>query len=328
LQIKQLEFIVNINVDLHVLFLNFFNLKNYIYFKLMSFVIFTNKLPKESKYFQFIIDNYNKMSTNKLIYTKEYFEIYLSKEITSFYELIFIEHILTGEVLASIIVTKDILRSQPKSNCFNYFYTNFACVRKDYRNKNISKLLMQDVLSRFQTEYNMLYGITFETKINNSMNILKSFKLLNINCNENYNNKEHNILNELQSVDLNEFYLKKMSLGTCITNFPSCSKLYRYFQFEDQYIILYKIDYMFNNEIVCMYYLTDSTMNLSETIIIDLLDKLYDKNQNSILNIPEYLLQLPLKDIKVYNEQEIKVCNYISNTCLVKEFDISNIKIF
>lgn len=293
----------------------------------MSWVIFTNKLPNNEKYIQFIIDNYNKTEDTKLIYTPEYFKDYLSKEMTSFYELIFIEHILTGEVLASIIVTKDKIRTPLKSKCFNAYYTNFACIRKDYRNRNITKLLLQDILNRFQTEYNIVYGITFEPQIKAGMNIIKTFRLLNINVDKIDIAPSFN-LTELEKIDLAEFYEKKAQDKLIINNFPSCSKLYRYFQFKDNYIVLYKLKYRLHGELIDVYYISDSTVKLHEDIIVDLINKLYEPTKTVILNIPEYFTAESLKTITVYNTQEIKICNYISNDSLFTEFDINNPKIF
>lgn len=294
----------------------------------MSFVIFTNKLPNDPKYLQFIIDNYNKTNGSKLIYMPEYFEVYLSKEMTSFYELIFIENVFTGEVLASIIVTKDILVSRPKNKCFNYFYLNFACVRKDYRNKNIFNLLLQDVLVRFQTEYNMIYGITFEEKVKHNINVVQSFELLNIEINPQIESKEI-VLNEINYLDLTVFYERKKSnlIGGVITrNFPSSSEIYRYFQFNDDYLVLYKIKYLLNKELLDMYYLTDTTIKLSEDLVNTLIKTLSNETKNGILNIPEYFINT--NKLTCFNKQNVKICNYIPKDSIIKTFDLDNVKIF
>lgn len=292
----------------------------------MSFVIFTNKLPNNKKYFQFIIDNYHKTTGSKLIYTEEYFKVYLSKELTSFYELIFLEDTFTGEVLASIIVTKDNLQTKVRNKSFSYFYTNFACIRQDYRNKNITKLLLQDILSRFQTEFNLIYGITFEDNIKTGMNILKTFKLFNI-YDKVFESKSEKLI-ELPEMDLNVFYNKKREIfdGISITNFPRKNKLYIYYKYDEDYIVLYKIKYKIDEKLIDMYYISDASNKIPEYIIIELIQKVC-KNED-ILNVPEHLLETPFKVITNFCIQNIKICNYISKDSLNSYFDINNVKIF
>ena len=54
-------------------------------------------------------------------------------------------------------------------------------------------------------------------------------------------------IDEVKSLYLNKFYSKKRTSvinGVNIRTFPSCSSLYKYFQFEDEYFVLYKLQYI------------------------------------------------------------------------------------
>ena len=279
---------------------------------------FYNKLPNNEKYIQFIIDNYNDDNNNKLVYTKEHFKCYFSKQICNDYELFFIEN--DSQVLCSSVVIKE--NKVFNTSKYDYYYINFACVHKNFRDQGYLVSLTKEIIKKYSSIQNcILYGLTFRERIHSELNLIKQFQVFNVKVQENKKkidgSKKYILYEPFTSLSLTDFYIQKNKIGdfknSClIAQFPSSSKFYKYYSFLDKetltsnHLILYNLQLYRNNQIINNYYIVESTKLLDQFIIQKLINKL---EPNSFLNVPEYLLNGidSIKTFSCYSTQECKV---------------------
>lgn len=305
----------------------------------MEIVTFINKLPEKEHYFQFIIDNYvdGAGSCGKLMYTYDHFVEYLSKELTDYYELAFLINKINGEVLASIIITRDIIIT-PKRNTLlkslNYYYLNFATVNLKYRNKGYIKYLLSGIIEKYYSEFNLIYGITFHDSIEKTLLCEKQINVYNLLIDAKIPD-ESIICNKVTSLNTKDFVNKKIKnkttdyyLKVMIKTFSSNSKFYLFLRVNEIVdVVIYYIQVISGNTQVMNYYLQDSTSKLTGNELNAIINYL---PKNAILNVPDFILkdESIIANYTCLSKSTGELFVITTESMLYKKTMLSNIKLF